>query len=86
MKTTDCGINNHDIREMLVEVESLRLRAEAYDDAVAALAEVDGGAPLSTTIGNLIRNGYLGLRDPEPECVCGLPRHHQGGCRVLGFD
>ena len=22
----------------------------------------------------------------EPQCVCGLPRHHQGGCRVLGFN
>jgi hypothetical protein len=22
----------------------------------------------------------------EPQCVCGRPRHHDGGCNVFGFD
>lgn len=37
--------------------------ADAYADAVAALGEVTGGLPLSTTIGHLIRVGWL-VPDP----------------------
>lgn len=39
---------------------------EAYRDAVAALSEVTGGLPLSTTIGHLIRSGWL-VPDPAKQ-------------------
>lgn len=35
--------------------------ADAYNDAVEALTEVTNGAPLSTSIGSLIRQGGLVL-------------------------
>jgi hypothetical protein len=43
-------------------------QADAYADAVAALAEITNGAPLSTTIGSLIRSGWL---IPDPERLAG---------------
>jgi hypothetical protein len=49
-----------------VRVQALRERADAYDDAVRALAEVRGAGPLSTTIGYLIRAGFLVVADPPP--------------------
>jgi hypothetical protein len=51
------------IRALLSALDEERRRAEAYDDAVRALAEIDGGAPLSTTIGYLIRSGVLRLHE-----------------------
>jgi hypothetical protein len=49
----------------VADLASLRQRAAAYDDAVLALREVRGG-PLSTTIGYLIRAGFLVPADPPP--------------------
>ena len=46
--------------------DSLIQQADAYADAVAALGEVTGGAPLSTTIGSLIRSGWL-VPDPAKQ-------------------
>jgi hypothetical protein len=48
---------------LMSALDEERRRAEAYDDAVRALAEIDGGAPLSTTIGYLIRSGVLRLHE-----------------------
>lgn len=50
---------------LAAQVASLQARADAYDDAVRALAEVRGG-PLSTTIGYLIRARFLVPADPPP--------------------
>lgn len=41
-------------------------QADAYADAVEALSEVTNGAPLSTSIGHLIRTGWL-VPDPEKQ-------------------
>lgn len=46
-----------------LNLKALIGNADAYRDAVQALYEVTGGAPLSTTIGFLIRQGYLVLAD-----------------------
>ncbi len=42
-----------------VDFHALIVQAEAYEDAVQALFEISGGAPLSTTIGYMIRQGHL---------------------------
>lgn len=43
-------------------------QADAYADAVTALGEVTGGLPLSTTIGHLIRSGWL-VPDPARQAA-----------------
>lgn len=48
--------------------------ADAYNDAVEALSEVTHGAPLSTTIGSLIRTRALCL-DSTFCSVCGALGH-----------
>lgn len=53
-----------DIEDLCNEVDRLRGPAHAYWEAVAALSEVTGGGPLSTTIGFLIRDQWL---IPNPE-------------------
>lgn len=49
----------------LADYAAILSRADAYDDAVRALSEVRGPGPLSTTIGYLIRAGYLVPADPR---------------------
>lgn len=69
IKTKFEQLRRHIMDESSDAFRQLHAQAVAHLDAVAALSEVRNGHPLSTTIGWLIRQGYLVPADPAPSTV-----------------